>query len=226
MRPSKKETSDDHFKNLHKDGFKGLWKIYSENNSLIKRPIIISFLLTSVICFIVAGHVNGENLLILLDENINIGLALEGGLIGLTLAGLTLIVTFGSDKLMIHLVRDNLLKAQSNGEFPKYSVYQRSVAKFTFAVMVQVITLLVLFITNIFLKLNLSFSDELGNQTVNILCFFLCLFLMFYSLILVFQMTLNIFTISQINHSVLSKEEMLKITDEEAVKVEREKHEN
>jgi hypothetical protein len=226
MRPSEKETFDDHFKNLHKDGFGGLWKIYGEYNFLIKPPIIISFLLSSVICIIVAVHVNDENLLVLLHENINIGLALEGGLIGLTLAGLTLIVTFGSDKLMIHLVRDNLLNAQSNGEFPKYSVYQRSVAKFTFAVMVQVITLLVLFITNIFLKLNLSFSNELGNQTVNILCFFLCLFLMFYSLILVFQMTLNIFTISQINHSVLSKEEILKIMNEEAVREEPEKKVN
>ncbi len=211
MSDRNREKYEEHFKTLHKEGFKGLWKIYADENFLIKPPIIISFLLAAIICLGIALFADNKQLLVLIDNIVNIGLGLEGGLIGLTLAGLTLIVTFGSDKLMKHLVRDNLLKAIEAERPPKHSVYQRSVAKFTFAVFVQILTLLVLFTVNILMKLKVSLPNVKVNEAINILTFFLCLFLLFYSLILVLQMTLNIFTISQINHGVLSKDEMLNL---------------
>lgn len=214
MNPEEINKYENHFKSLHKEGVKGLWSIYGEKNFLIKPPIIVSFLLTTIICVLIGSIMDNQGMLTLLKGSINIGLALEGGLIGLTLAGLTLIVTFGSDKLMNHLIRDNLINAVAENKLPEHSIYQRTVAKFTFAVVVQIVSLLVLFIVNIFDNFEFSFQSEKGNMVVNTLTLFGCLFLMFYSLILVLQMTFNIFTLSQINHAVLSKEEQRRILNE------------
>jgi hypothetical protein len=200
------------FKALHLDGFKGLWKVYGGWSFLTDKSFIISFLLTATVCLIIAGcNLPASQTYALLIDNINVGLALDGGLIGVTLAGLTLIVTFGSETLMRNLVRVNLKEALDEGRVPGFSIYQKAVSKFTFAVIVQILTLILLFFIKIISGLKMSFTSDCYNQVVNILAIFMCLFLLFFSLFLLVQMTLNIFTISQMNHAVFFEDEAGKL---------------
>lgn len=108
----------------------------------------------------------------------------------------------------------NIQTAIREKKTPGYSAYQTAVSKFSFAVFVQVLTLIVLIFVQILASLNLSFNNDFYNEFINTFLLFLCLTLVFYSLLLVVQMTLNIFTISQMNHMVYFDEETGKLLKE------------
>jgi len=196
---------------LHPYGLKGLLIVYDFRN-VWKNP---SFYLATIAGFltftsIVFGGYSSEKLLELIGKIVDTGLSLDGGLIGLSLAGLTLIVTFGSEKLLKSIVMLNVrrpfekdcLKNTKIG----FSGYQTAVSKFGFAVFVQVVSLIVLFFYNLVYKLELSFDDQRLNTCFNSFYLSLAVFLIIYSLFLVVQMTVNIFTISQMNHSLYFSE--------------------
>ncbi len=212
-----KKTSDPpDFEKLHEFDLSGLWNVYGKWIFLIKRSFVISFFLSAILTIIVAcQNKPAKEVYDILTDNISLGIGLEGGLIGLSLAGLTLIVTFGSDSLMRHLVRSNIEKALKEKKELSYSAYQTAVSKFSFAVFIQILTLIVLLIVKVLAGLELCYYDDFYNELTNTLLLFVCLLLVFYSLMLVVQMTLNIFTISQMNHMVYFEEEAGKILNEE-----------
>lgn len=192
---------------LHPYGLKGLLTVY-EFRSVWKNPsfflaITISFLTFLVLFF---GGFSSKKLFELIGEIVDTGLSLDGGLIGLSLAGLTLIVTFGSEKLLKSMVMLNVRKHLEKDAKVIFSGYQTAVSKFGFAVFVQVISLIVLFFYNLISKLELSFTNDSMNACFNSFYLSVAVFLIIYSLFLVVQMTINIFTISQMNHCIYFSE--------------------
>lgn len=218
-RSKKKENLND----LHPLGMAGMFEIYGGCGFVRKPSFYIAFAITLVLFFFLLLN-NNESLSVvdLIGKIVGLGLDLDGGLIGLTLAGLTLMVTFGSDKLLKHIVKTNLEKAVKDKKFPGFSSYQSAVAKFGFAVFVQVITLITLFAFSFVLELEISLESEWWNKFFNALFLSIAVFLILYSLFLVVQMTINIFTISQMNHSVYSVDAMKEIEEKQL----EEKNEN
>jgi predicted transporter len=86
----------------------------------------------------------------------------------------------------------------NKGEF-ETSMYQTTIAKFSYAVFVQVITLIFLFGIRVIVQLGVE-SPSLTANVMNCLGLFTMFFLMSYSFLLVIQMTLNVFTLGQSNH--------------------------
>ncbi len=208
---------------LHPRGLKGLLIVYDFlhfwKNPSFYVATIISFL---TFCFLIIGGFSSEKLFDVIGEIVDTGLSLDGGLIGLSLAGLTLIVTFGSEKLLKSMVKISVEDLRKNGMPEKskieFSGYQTAVSKFGFAVFVQVISLIILFFYNLVLKLEIPSPKEGLNTYFNAFFLSLAVFLILYSLFLVVQMTINIFTISQMNHSVYFSESIEEILADEKKK--------
>lgn len=214
MRKNKSEKSE--LEKLHPYGLKGLFEVYGGFSFLLKPSFYVAFGLSMTTFFVVYfGDFKNIEVLSLISRVTEIGLSLDGGLIGLTLAGLTLIVTFGSERLLRHMVKLNVETALKEERLPSFSSYQTAVAKFGFAVFVQIITLIILFGFSLVTELNLSFEDEGKNLFYNCLFLSLALFMVLYSLFLVVQMTINIFTISQMNHGVYFSDSVKEVLEED-----------
>lgn len=197
----------DDIEKLHPYGLKGIWEVYGETSFIKKPSFYVSVgigVLLFVFCLLVAE--SEMEIYELIDKIVEIGISLDGGLIGLSLAGLTLIVTFGSEKLLKRIVNLTVEKAVKENKLPTFSGYQTAVSKFSFAVLIQILTLIVLVIYKVAMGFSFSFEEKQLNIVFNSLFLAIAIFLIFYSLFLVVQMTFNIFTISQMNHSVYLKE--------------------
>lgn len=211
IKKKKKKEEPTEIEILHPYGLKGLLIVYDFRN-LWKNPSFYLAAIVALLTFLVLvfGGFSSKKLFALIGEIVDTGLTLDGGLIGLSLAGLTLIVTFGSEKLLQSMVMLSVRKPFEK-DAPKnakvgFSGYQTAVSKFGFAVFVQVISLIVLFFYNLISKLELSFSSSSLNMYFNSFYLGFAVFFIIYSLFLVVQMTVNIFTISQMNHSIYFSE--------------------
>lgn len=85
-----------------------------------------------------------------------------------------------------------------------------------------VLTLITLFVYKIALGFSFSTESVFWDNLLNSIFLSFSVFLVLYSLFLVVQMTLNIFTISQMNHSVYFKESVDEVLLEEKLKKDEE----
>jgi ABC-type multidrug transport system fused ATPase/permease subunit len=218
-----KEAEENELDLLHPRGLKGLLIVYDFCHFWKYPSFFVAFFISFLtFCFLTIGGFSSEKLFNVITEIVDTGLSLDGGLIGLSLAGLTLIVTFGSEKLLKSMVKISVEDLLKNG-MPdkskiKFSSYQTAVSKFGFAVFVQVISLIILFFYNLILKLELPSLNESLNTYFNAFFLSLAVFLILYSVFLVAQMTINIFTISQMNHSLYLSESIEEILADEKKK--------
>jgi hypothetical protein len=225
-RKNSDELSD--IEKLHPFGLKGLLVVY-DIRKICKNPsFFISITITFILFLVfILGDFSSKKLFDMIIKTVDIGLSLDGGLIGLSIAGLTLIVTFGSEKLLKIIVMLKIQKTYENEDLTSqvigFSGYQTAVSKFGFAVFIQVLSLIIFFFFELSLSLELSFNNEKLNANFN--CIYLCfaIFLILYSLFLVGQMTINIFTISQMNHSVYFSECVKEFLEEKRKKEKLEK---
>jgi hypothetical protein len=96
----KKREELSEMEKLHPYGLKGLLVVY-DIRKICKNPSFFISIIITLILFLVfiLGDFSSKKLFDIIIKTVDIGLSLDGGLIGLSLAGLTLIVTFGSEKL-------------------------------------------------------------------------------------------------------------------------------
>jgi len=208
-----KNKNFDTAKDIHKTGIGGLWLTYGSWRFIIKPSFWFAFVAALVFQFIL-GQNDKSDSYDLIKKLSDIGISLEGSLVGLSLAGLTLIVTFGSERLLKRLVKDSIKEDVKNRKGYNFSGYQTVVSKFGFAVLVQIIALIVLFGYSLIAQMNLSFDNEKLNILFNKIYFFFGVFLVLYSLFLLIQMTINIFNISQMNHAVIYNESTKEVFSE------------
>lgn len=195
------------FEDLHPTGIKGIFKVYG-SLSFIRRPaFLLSFGLTVVLSAILAV-LNPDNdfIVIGIEKILEVGMTIISSLIGLSLAGLVLIVSFGNLNLLKSLVKESIQKAIIEKKNIKYSSYQTLIAKFSYAVFVQVVTLITLVIVHFIRVLDISLHQIKIAYILNYFTITAIVFGILYSLLLLGHMVINIFTIAQMNHMVIFTE--------------------
>lgn len=212
---SSKEKS--RIKELHKVDFRGLIFAYGGIRSIFKSRLFWTAcnfsLLFSTLLYLLIGI---DQFINLINSICNIGLAIEGGLVGLSLAGLTLVVSFGGDKLI-----NRIIKKAENDFFKKSklkpSIYQSTISKFGYAVVIQIFSLFILFIIKLCADIKYSLPID-AALIINSITVFIALFFLTYSFLLTLQMTLNVFTLGQMNHFTLFMERILERQKQEQTK--------
>lgn len=143
------------------------------------------------------------------------GLSLLGGIVGLSLAGLTMIITFSSTEI----VDDSVMKQYEmylNEHKLNASYFQTAIAKFSFIVFVQVVSLLFFVIVSITAGFKIEVEVKWAYW-INSFVFLFGSYLISYSILLVIASVLNLFTFSQTSNFIkfVSKFPRKKSSDEE-----------
>lgn len=207
-------SPEERFKKIHEGGLAGIMYHYGGLKGIFKsKSLQVSVFFSSLIVLaMILIEKNNTELLVYLMMIYDVGISVDGGLIGLSLAGLTLVVTFGSGNFMKTLVRLSIEDTSETGEIQN-SIYQTTTAKFAYAVFVQVLTLITLIGIKTIAGLELKISSNLAI-VVNYIALWAAIILVFYSLLLVARMTINIFTVGQHSHLIYYKE----VLDEDSKK--------
>lgn len=203
------------FEKLHVFGLSGLFKVYGRFTVLKRLAFYLSLfpslILSIVYFFVIEPSDFGLSLINKILEN---GFGIISSLIGLSLAGLVLIVSFGNISLLKSLVSTNIRTALREKKEIGFSSYQSLIAKFTYAVFVQAVTLFLYFLIYIIIGFNVELNNLFIVSMINFITFLSIVFFALYSIILIAHMIINIFTIAQMNHMVIFKE----VVDEEIKK--------
>jgi hypothetical protein len=162
---------------------------------------LIAVMLTTVASFLYwLKNFNIEQSIEIVKTLNSTSISLLSGIVGLSLAGLTLIITFSNPYLVnrgIEIQVSNLKKQ----EILKASYFQKAIAKFSFIVFFQIITLIVFFISSIFEKFGFVVTSQIARCT-NGIFFTIGFYLITFSLILVVASIFNLFTFSQTSNFV------------------------
>jgi hypothetical protein len=131
------------------------------------------------------------------------GISILTSIVGLGLAGLTLIITFSNPDLIERDIERQVSKFdESNFDF---TFFQKALAKFVFIVLFQTMTLFVLFCFSVILQMKIQMPIKI-TALLNLLGFFISCYLILYSILLVWASVLNLFYFSQTsNFSIMIK---------------------
>lgn len=205
-------SDSNEFEKLHVFGLDGLFKVYGKFTVLKKLAFYLSLIPSLFLSLVYFFVIEPSDLgLSLITKILDAGFGIISSLIGLSLAGLVLIVSFGNISLLKSLVVTNIKNAKRNNKVVGFSSYQTLIAKFTYAVFVQCVTLLFYFFVYIFVNFEIGLSCSYCVFYLNLFTFSFILFFLVYSIVLLAHMIINIFTIAQMNHMVIFKE----VIDEE-----------
>lgn len=191
------ETNDKIIKEKFKHGLKGVvfnsggWTQLFGTKFNLWSLIITLFL---IVLFILNVDTN-EKSLKLIDSLNSTANSILGGIVGLSLAGLTLIITFGNPEVIENSAKKQSLQFSSTENFD-VSYFQKAIAKFAFIVFFQVLSLIFFFISSIIRGMDIEISEKYVYYA-NLLIFSIGTYLMVFSLILVVASIMNLFTFSQ-----------------------------
>jgi hypothetical protein len=160
--------------------------------------IIVSFFLLIIYLLQVKNASHAVKFLEILNDK---ALPLLGGIVGLSLAGLTLIITFSNREIIDRCSSAQYSDFKKNGMF-NASYFQKVVAKFAFIVLIQVLTLLLFFFTSLLLNFKININ-ECCAFCINTIIFLLESYLIIYSFLLVIALILNLFTFSQTSNFIM-----------------------
>lgn len=208
-----KESKDDfeyQFKRVHQDDIAGVLFHYKGLKGIIaSRSLRISVILAIIgLIVLYLKDLPTNDQIEIISLLVDIGISVDGSLIGLSLAGLTLVVTFGSGDFMKTVI-SLTIKEVKEGRKLDSSIYQSATTKFTYAVLIQIITLIYLICIKLISAMHFNSTYFIASW-VNMIVIFFAILLLFYSLLLILKMTLNIFTLGQQNHLIFFKNEIEK----------------
>jgi ABC-type multidrug transport system fused ATPase/permease subunit len=131
----------------------------------------------------------------LIDSLNSAAISLLGGIVGLSLAGLTLIITFGNPEVIERSSKKQSEQFQKENNF-NVSYFQKAIAKFTFIVFFQVCVLILFFLTSTIRSMDIKINENQAHW-INTIIFCLGSYLIIFSLVLVLASIMNLFTFSQ-----------------------------
>lgn len=174
-------------KKKHDGGIKTLLSIFLKNKRLIKSKQLWASITISILVFLILIFVkNNIDLFDLLVNLINRILSVLPNILGFTLTGYALLVSFGND---------NFMKEVTIQEDEGYSFYQHFSSIFAWSIIIQASALFVAFVFSIIADFHIT-SKHSGFY--NLFAFFLLTFLSIYSLLLVIRLVLNVFSFGQV----------------------------
>lgn len=207
---------------IHPMGFWGVLKVHKGISQELKHwtfwlGMIFSIL---VLLCLIYNDLSNRNLQNFLKEITEIGIGAISALIGLSITGLVLIVSFIEGSTARRMVKIQVKEHNEHGINSKnqFSIYQEIVAKFTWAVLIQGVSFINLWLVYLFSILELPFVLKTGANIFNLMVIGILCFLILYSVLLIIQMCLNIFTLSQVNHSTIYVENIKSIMEEKLEK--------
>lgn len=203
-------TLDDKIKHIHKGGLKGLFKVYSFTNTIKTIPFWAAIISTCLVMIFCLFFKNGtyKTLVYLID----LSKELIPNLLGFSLAGLTIIVTFSNSELI-----QKISKLDLSEEKLKPSLFQTTIGIFTWGLLFQAITFCFTLIFDMikYLESGLLFSTpEILVRSVNFIGLVILVLSLSYSIFLIPQITVNLFTIGQLNHFEVNLIRLLKEAEE------------
>jgi len=193
-------NDDQEIKDLHDGSLKNLLKILNSNNSfsLKKSPLGISIIIGLAIC--IGGELNNMDIFNFIQIIVDLALSILPDLLGFTLAGLTIIIAFGNTEYL-----KSLSKIKNGPKGLKPSFFQKIVAVFTWAVLVQGVTLSTGYLLKVIQELKIPVFPIIGNThflelTINYLVLFWMALTLTYSILLLPKTVLNVFRFGQGHH--------------------------
>lgn len=150
---------------------------------------------TLLVLILMIKSVENVDLLNILTELSSLGSSIVGVLLGISLGGFILVVSYGNQDLI-----DKSIKSQANHyekkKEMKFSYIQVSIAKYGLIVLLQFLVFALFLIFLIGLKINFK-VDIMLAKVMNTGAIWILTFLLFYTMFLTYQLILNIFTLSQ-----------------------------
>jgi hypothetical protein len=174
-------------KNKHNGGFKTLCIIYFKNGRFIKsKQMWSSIIITFVLSFILLSLIDSTRILEILNKSILKIVSIIPTILGFTLTGYALLLSFSSSEFM-----DKITDQNDEG----YSFYQHFSSIFAWSIIIQATTLFIAFIISVVSDYNL---DCQYAEIINGCVFVIIMFFSLYSLLLVSRLVLNVFSFGQV----------------------------
>lgn len=196
------EAEQDVIKQRFKSGF---WGIVQNSNGfrelILTRFNVVSLIITIFIVVLYLSNIKTTDESFKLITNLNSTIiSLLSGIVGLNLAGLTIIMTFTNPEI----VDDGALKQYN--EFIDtgkvgVSYFQIVIAKFSFMVLFQTASLLFFIVSITVGNLNIKVDEQIAYR-INTCVFSFSMYLIVFSVVLVIALILNLFTFSQTSNFV------------------------
>lgn len=197
-------------KERHKGDILTLWKIYNSDkpfydNFYFKFSIITTFITSlGVLCF-------KSDIYRLIFSISDFSIGALPTLLGFNLGAYILIVGFGSSDILAIITRP--LEKQNN-----YSFYQKLNGVLGISVIVQIVTLFFAFVLKVWKDIQIDYDWNIEciilPSFLNIIIFFIIMFLVTYSLLLLINVVKHVFMFAQTIHFFIYKKEIDKNKDE------------
>lgn len=186
-------------KKKHKGDIPTLWEIYVSDRQFYKNKyFIISFI--SAIIALLLGSLSEISYYELILKVANLGISLIPSLLGFNLGAYILIVGFGGTEILSVITKP--LEQQK-----KFSFYQKLNGVLGISVITQIITLFCAFSLNVWDNLQLGIDCNYDIKIIywwatliNILVYFILIFLSLYSILLLISVVKHVFMFAQTIH--------------------------
>ncbi len=186
----------------HRMGLPGIIAIYSKGN-ILRASIAPAFLAMCLFVTVKEAHLNCA---VVLKQIVDIGVSVLPNLLGFLLGGYTILIGFGNNDLLKSSTR--VIPGQ------RTSLFQMLSSIFALTIYTQVVTLVISLITQFTLTIPLVKGDglvgTLYNQaaTINNLAIPILSFLLFYCILSLLAMVINVFNFAQRYHLALTEERL------------------
>jgi len=198
------EQKIEEIKKTHNGSFKTLCTIYFKKERFLKsKQMWGSVVLTIILSLVFFCFKNSTEILEILDKIVVKILAILPSILGFTLTGYALLLSFGSSEFM-----EKITEQEDEG----YSFYQHFSSIFGWSIIIQATTLFIAFVISIISDYNL---DCQYGKIINCSTFIIILFFSLYSLLLVSRLVLNVFTFGQVIQFHYTEKKLINEIDKE-----------
>lgn len=188
------DSEKNFFKELHKGDLRTLLNIYWENKPIFFSKyfwIASSCSITSTIISHIFSDSKLELIVFLAKQTISI----FPGILGFNLGGYILLISLNSTSILNELTNP----VEENGE--RYSFYQKMSSVFAFSILLQALSLIMGFAFLMIVEIGKSIYIPYNiSEIVNFMALLFFSFVVFYAIMLICQIVLNVFNFGQVQH--------------------------
>ena len=193
--------------NRHQAGLKGIFNQYTRKKFYRSKYFLFSFFLSLLLVIVLAFVKRDEaHVYMLVGDLTSVVLTAFPSLLGFSLAGYALIIGAINIGVLNRM-------SQPDDRMDRMSYFQFVSSVFALSVLVQCITMLFAFIVHAVIKQEWEMVAGISTYWINLPIYFILLFLIIESLVILGNTVVNIFSFAQSLHFCVRKE--IEIPDEE-----------
>lgn len=180
--------------NKHKLGLRGLLSLYPYKHY---RDILLAPLVLSVVIYLVL-FLSDADFELVVESLISTAVSIIPSMIGFLLGGMAILLGLGDRKFFATLTYDikKLKDHLDNNTYPEIALFQKVYFGFTITLLIQIFTLSIAWVFDIFSQV---YIPEIASyySILNITGTFILLFLIFTTMLSLYQVVIVIFNLSQ-----------------------------